>query len=118
MKAFKRISAIVISLAMIMSCAFSSVTFAAADFNDVADNNQYYKAIYDLVDKGIINGYDNGDGSFSFKPDGNITRAEFAKMIAVADAPSTYIAAAVTPALTHLLQVHQALLMWLLSTGL
>lgn len=108
MKAFKRISAIVISLAMIMSCAFSSVTFAAADFNDVADNNQYYKAIYDLVDKGIINGYDNGDGSFSFKPDGNITRAEFAKMIAVADAPSTYSFAASTSSFTDVAAEHWA----------
>lgn len=89
MKALKRISAIVISLAMVMSCAFSSVVFAA-EMNDVTTDNPYYKAINDLVGKGIINGYQNDDGTYSFKSDGNITRAEFAKMISVADAPTGY----------------------------
>lgn len=99
MKALKRISAIVISLAMLLSCALSTVVFAA-EFNDVTADNAYYKAIIDLVDKGIINGYDNGDGTFSFKPDGNITRAEFAKMIAVADAPNGYAFANATSSFT------------------
>ncbi|MBQ6998968.1 MAG: S-layer homology domain-containing protein [Clostridia bacterium] len=89
MKTFKRISAIVISLAMIMSCAFSSVVFAA-EMNDVTTDNPYYKAIMDLVGKGIINGYQNEDGTYSFKSDGNITRAEFCAIISRADAPTGY----------------------------
>ncbi len=89
MKALKRISAIVISLAMVMSCAFSSVVFAA-EMNDVTTDNPYYKAINNLVEKGIINGYQNDDGTYSFKSDGNITRAEFCAIISRADAPTGY----------------------------
>jgi len=89
MKALKRISAIVISLAMVMSCAFSSVVFAA-EMNDVTTDNPYYKAINDLVGKGIINGYQNEDGTYSFKSEGNITRAEFCAIISRADAPTGY----------------------------
>ncbi len=108
MRTFRRISAIVISLAMIMSCAFSSVAFAAMDFNDVADNNPYYRAIEDLVDKGIINGIDNGDGTFSFNPDGTIKRSEFAKMIAVADAPNNYSFTAPKSSFTDVAEDHWA----------
>ncbi len=89
MKALKRISAIVISLAMVMTCAFSSVVFAA-EMNDVTADNPYFKAINNLVEKGIINGYQNEDGTYSFKSDGNITRAEFCAIISRADAPTGY----------------------------
>ncbi len=87
MKVFKRISAIVISLAMIMSCAFSTVAFAADGMTDVADDNPYYKAIADLVEEGIITGYEDG----TFKPEGNITRAEFCAIVARADAPNGFV---------------------------
>lgn len=87
MKVFKRISAMVISLAMIMSCAFSTVAFAADGMTDVTDDNQYYKAIADLVEQGIITGYEDG----TFKPEGNITRAEFCAIVARADAPNGYV---------------------------
>ncbi|MBR2477048.1 MAG: S-layer homology domain-containing protein [Clostridia bacterium] len=100
MKAFKKFSAIVIALAMVMSCAVCNVAFAADNFNDVNADNIYYKAIGDLVDKGIINGYDNGDGTFSFKPDGNITRAEFCAIIARADAPDGYVFTSATSSFT------------------
>ena len=39
------------------------------------------EVIFALASQGIINGYDNGDGTFSFKPDGTITRAEFVTII-------------------------------------
>ena len=87
MKAFKRIFALVISLAIITSCAFSSVVFAADGMTDVAEDHIYYKAIYDLVGKGIITGYTDG----TFKPEGNITRAEFCAIIARADAPNGHV---------------------------
>lgn len=86
MKAFKRIFALVLSLAIITSCAFSSVVFAA-EMTDVAKDHVYYKAITDLVEKGIITGYTDG----SFKPEGNITRAEFCAIIARADAPAGHV---------------------------
>lgn len=100
MNAFKKISALVISLAMIMSCAFSTVSFAAVTFNDVTEENQYATAIFELVEKGVINGYNNEDGTSSFKPDGEITRAEFAKIIAVASAPKGYVFGATVPSFT------------------
>lgn len=51
-----------------------------AEFTDLtAKTNK--EAIFALASEGIINGYDNGDGTFSFKPDGTITRAEFVTII-------------------------------------
>lgn len=87
MKAFKRIFAFVISLAIITSCAFSSVVFAADGMTDVTEEHIYYKAISDLVERGIITGYTDG----TFKPEGNITRAEFCAIIARADAPVGHV---------------------------
>ncbi len=49
-------------------------------FSDVQPGAWYYDNILSLVNRGIINGY--GDGTF--KPDNNITRAEFAKLVIVA----------------------------------
>jgi len=50
------------------------------EFNDLT--NRTNKApIYALASEGIIAGYKNADGSFSFKPNGTITRAEFVTII-------------------------------------
>ncbi|MDR1101162.1 MAG: S-layer homology domain-containing protein [Clostridiales bacterium] len=38
--------------------------------------------INELVSRGVINGYDNGDGTFVFLPENDVTRAEFVKMLA------------------------------------
>lgn len=109
MNAFKKISAIVLSLAMIMSCAFSTVVFADNPFTDVDSTNQFATAIEDLVDKGIINGYANEDGTYSFKPEGEITRAEFAKIIAVASVPTGYVFGAYAPSFSDVLAGNWAL---------
>jgi len=45
-------------------------------FSDVQSDGWYYTAITVLASKGVINGYPDG----TYKPDGNITRAEFAAM--------------------------------------
>ncbi|MBR5308307.1 MAG: S-layer homology domain-containing protein [Clostridia bacterium] len=50
-------------------------------FNDVSADHPYYSSIIIGAKSGIINGYDNGDGTFSFKPDATITRAEVVKVI-------------------------------------
>ncbi len=49
-------------------------------FNDFDNNHWAYNAVYYLKGNGIINGYNDG----SFKPDNNITRAEFLKLVMTA----------------------------------
>lgn len=53
-----------------------------ASFTDVAEGEWYTTAICTLATLGIFTGYDNGDGTFCFKPDDNIERGEFAAMMA------------------------------------
>lgn len=53
---------------------------AATEFGDVPADYWAFDFITTLKDMGIINGKDNGN----FEPDAQLTRAEFAKMIAVA----------------------------------
>ena len=51
---------------------------ASAAFSDVTPNSTVGEAVTKLVAYGIISGYPDG----TFKPDGEITRAEFAAVIA------------------------------------
>ena len=74
----KRRISIMLVLAMLITNLLSVVSFA--DFSDVAQENQYRDSIITLTKLGIINGYDDG----TFKPEGQITRAEFTKMIVTA----------------------------------
>lgn len=74
MKNFKRVISAVIALAISVS-SFAAVS--AAKFTDVADTASYAEAVEVLSALGIVNGYEDG----SFKPDGEITRAEAATMI-------------------------------------
>lgn len=75
MKNFKKVISAVIALAMSIS------TFASASsFTDVADTHANAEAIDVLASLGIINGYEE-NGTFVFKPEGTITRAEAATMI-------------------------------------
>lgn len=80
-----------LSIFLALACLFSSLTFtsiAQAEniaFTDVTADTQNYEAIYSLAKLGIINGYPNDNNTeYSFKPNGDITRAEFAKIITVA----------------------------------
>ena len=80
------------SLLVAAACLFSSLTFggvAHADtpssFTDVTNKTQYYEGIMTLTKLGIINGYTEDNGAtYSFKPEGEITRAEFSKIIITA----------------------------------
>ena len=65
----------VLSLVLAIAMLFSVPTFAA--FTDVPANADYAEAVTVLSALEIINGY--GDGSF--KPDGKITRAEYAAIV-------------------------------------
>ncbi len=85
MKTMKRIVATLVAVLMIATTLLTVNVFAdAVTFPDVAEDYGYRNAIYSLVQKGIINGIQQEDGTFIFKPDATITRAEFAKMITVA----------------------------------
>ena len=71
----------VLSLALsgIMLVGMMAVGASAADFSD-ADKIEHADAVNTLVALNIINGQDDG----SFNPEGDVTRAQMAKMIAVA----------------------------------
>ena len=55
----------------------SSMCFAATSFSDLNKDHWAYMPISEMTEKGILNGYPDG----SFKPQGTITRAEFAKVL-------------------------------------
>ena len=84
MKITKRVIASLLATLMVLASLLTVNVFAEEEvvFPDVADDYAYRNAIYKLVDKGIINGISE-DGVLKFKPDKTITRAEFAKMLAV-----------------------------------
>jgi len=77
----KRAIALFLSVLMFLTV----VPFASAansSFTDVPRNHWAYKEITEMAEKGIIAGYDNR----TFRPNNQVTRAEFAKiMIAAAD---------------------------------
>lgn len=50
-------------------------------FEDVPLGAPYYAAIQGMAEAGIINGYENDDGTFSFRPENPVWRWQFAKMI-------------------------------------
>lgn len=74
MKNFKKVISAVIALAMSVS---SLVAVNASSFSDVADTAAYAEAVDVLSALGIVTGYTDG----TFKPEGEITRAEAATMI-------------------------------------
>ena len=75
----KKIISTFLVAAMIAS-SFAVIGFAAENsikFSDVDANSEMGKAIYKLVNAGIVHG--NGDGTFT--PNNNVTRAELCKMV-------------------------------------
>lgn len=50
-------------------------------FNDVDSSHENFDAIYFLQNTGVIQGYDVGGGDAEYRPDNNINRAEFLKII-------------------------------------
>ncbi len=84
MKSFRKITSLALAFAMIITSMVTTFSLAAAiTFEDVTETTAYSQAIYNLVEEGIINGYDE-DGKKLFKPDATITRAEFSKVLSIA----------------------------------
>ncbi len=67
-----------ISSLLILSLIFASVSVFA--FPDVGSDHWAKDYISRLADAKVINGYDDG----SFRPEGNVTRAEFSKILCLA----------------------------------
>lgn len=74
---------LVISILAVLLCSFA----LAVDFTDVAGHwgEPYIK---ELTDKGVINGYLMDDGTYEFRPEGEIKKGEFLKLIMSASLPS------------------------------
>lgn len=56
-------------------------------FSDVPENYWAYPYITDMVERGVLNGYEDG----TFQPDKPVTRAEAAKMIGYIEVPHGYV---------------------------
>lgn len=74
----KKISFIA-AAAMLTTTLFGNSVFAAK-LSDVTDNNRYRNAIITLNKMSVIDGYDDG----TFKPEGQIKRGEFTKLLMTA----------------------------------
>ena len=79
MKNFKRIMSMLIAFVLVLGTA--TVVSADREFSDLSTSHWAYANIQTLVNDGTINGYQDG----SFRPDANVTRAEFVKMIGKTD---------------------------------
>ena len=82
MRNLKKVLALVLTLAMMLSVMVMNTGAAFADQSDI--DGRHTEAVDNCVALSIINGYDNKDGTFSFKPNGDVTRAQMAKMICIA----------------------------------
>ena len=75
----KRIISILLVVSMTLSL-FSTSAFSGALYTDIPSGANYEKAVGNLTQMNIIEGFKNGQ----FKPNNNITRSEFIKMMVVA----------------------------------
>lgn len=75
----KRIITIFLVVTMILS-VFSTSAFSGALYTDIPNGSNYEKAVNDLTQMKVVEGYGNGQ----FKPNNNITRSQFIKMMVVA----------------------------------
>jgi len=69
-----------LSLVLVGAFIFSGSAVLAESFPDVSGSHKNAEAISDLVNRGAISGYDNGD----FGPEDGVTRAQAAKIIVLA----------------------------------
>lgn len=66
-----------ILLAVSIICGVIPVFAAQKDFNDVSPSDWYYDTVKTMVNKGLIDGYDDN----TFKPQQSISRVEYAKIM-------------------------------------
>ncbi len=81
MKKTKRILSLIFAVIMVLS-AMSTVFAANVTFTDVSSHWAWTRGyIPYLVEKGVINGYTESNGTSTFRPEVPVTRAEFIKML-------------------------------------
>ena len=79
MKHYKRILSLL--LAVLMTVSMASFTLADnVTFTDISGHWATAQINY-LVQKNVLNGYKQSNGTYTFQPDGQVTRAEFIKML-------------------------------------
>lgn len=76
MKLSNRVLSVLLLVVFVLTSTVLTPAFAAG-FSDVAETDKYSKAVTTLNTLGIINGYEDG----TFKPENNVTRAEFTAML-------------------------------------
>ncbi|HZL83645.1 MAG TPA: S-layer homology domain-containing protein, partial [Candidatus Deferrimicrobium sp.] len=76
----RRFLSIVVAVVMLVAVCSPVLTANAAGFKDVAASYWAFDEITALASKKVVAGYADG----TFKPEGKVTREEFAKMIVVA----------------------------------
>ena len=77
MKSIKRSICILSTISIIMSLIGTAAVSAESEFIDIYSGDACYDSVVRLGELGIINGYEDG----SFRPDNEVTRAEFCKII-------------------------------------
>jgi peptide/nickel transport system substrate-binding protein len=82
----RRFLSIVLAVALLLAVCSPVLTARAAGFKDVAASYWAFDEITALAAKKVIGGYADG----TFKPEGKVTREEFAKMIVVAKGLAEY----------------------------
>ena len=82
----RRFLSIVLAVVMLLAVCSPVLTVRAAGFKDVAASYWAFDEITALAAKKVIGGYADG----TFKPEGKVTREEFAKMIVVAKGLAEY----------------------------
>ncbi len=76
----KKISLLLAFVIIISAFASFGVQAAVTSFTDVTAETKYQSAIITLTKMGLIQGYEE-NGAYSFKPENQITRAEFTAII-------------------------------------
>lgn len=80
MRKASKFLALLLSVVMVLTVAIPVAFADEIAFSDVPASHRYYEAITNLAAEGILNGM--GDGAFA--PEGDVTRAQFAKIICYA----------------------------------
>ena len=81
MKKFRRILSALLAVVMVLGTV-TAVGAANVSFTDVSGHWAWTGGqIPYLVEKGVLNGYQQPNGTYMFKPDGEITRAEIATVV-------------------------------------
>ncbi len=77
----KRLLAMTLILVFVITSLAVMPTSAAAAFSDLKAGSTTEEAVTVLSKLGVINGYKEDDGTYTFRPTNNVTRAEFTAML-------------------------------------